>query len=106
MPEFRLLIEFRNLFEGKKYRHRDSSLGDYVAMHLYEDLAGVSRSPKLISAVEAKERVLNVQNKRHGVEARRGDGTFGEIIPGVDAITDPGTSSLVDRSRPWTLEQR
>jgi hypothetical protein len=90
LTDYRLLTEFRNLFEGKQYRHRDSSLGDYVAMHLYEDLVTVSRSSKLIAAVEAKERVLNVQNKRRGVKARRGDGTFGEIIPGEQAIADPG----------------
>lgn len=90
MPDYRLLQEFNNLFEGKKYRHRDSSLGDYVAMHLYEDLVAVSRSSKLLAGVKAKERVLNAQNRRHGVEARRGDGTFGEIIPGEKAITDPG----------------
>lgn len=90
MAEYRLLEEFRRLFEGTKYRHRDSSLGDRVAMQFYEDLVMVSRSAKLIAGIEAKERVLNVQNKRRGVEARRGDGTFGEIVPGEEAITDPG----------------
>jgi hypothetical protein len=90
LTDYRLLSEFKNVFEGKKYRHRDSSLGDYVAMHLYEDLVAVSRSSKLISAVKTEERVLNVQNKRRGVQARRGDATFGEIIPGEEAITDPG----------------
>jgi hypothetical protein len=90
LTDYRLLSEFRNVFEGKRYRHRDSSLGDYVAMHPYEDLVAVSRSSKLISAVKTKERVLNVQNKRRGVQARRGDATFGEIIPGEEAITDPG----------------
>lgn len=90
MTDYRLLGEFKNLFEGKTYRHRDSSLGDFVAMHLYEDLVAVSRSSKLISAINTKERVLNVQNKRRGVQARRGDATFGEIIPGEEAITDPG----------------
>ncbi len=59
-------------------------------MHLYEDLVAVSRSSKLLAGIEAKERVLNVQNRRRGVAARRGDGTFGEIIPGAQAITDPG----------------
>lgn len=34
--------------------------------------------------------MLNVQNKRRGVTARRGDGTFGEIIPGETPIIDPG----------------
>ena len=34
--------------------------------------------------------MLNVQNKRRGVIARRGDATLGEIIPGEEAIVDPG----------------
>ena len=59
-------------------------------MHLYEDLLKVGRSSKLISAVRRQDRVLNVQNKRRGVVARRGDATFGEIIPGEEAIVDPG----------------
>ena len=89
--EYRLLTEFRRLFENKIYKHRDSSQGDFVAMHLYEDLININRSPKLTEAViTRKDRVLNVQNKRRGVAARRGDGTFGEIIPGETAITDDG----------------
>ena len=89
--EYRLLTEFRRLFDGKIYKHRASTQGDFVAMHLYEDLVTINRSPKLIEAtVNRKDRVLNVQNKRHGVAARRGDGTFGEIIPGESPITDPG----------------
>jgi hypothetical protein len=60
-------------------------------MHLYEDLVSVNRSPKLIeAAVVRKDRVLNVQNKRRGVAARRGDATFGEIIPGETALVDSG----------------
>jgi hypothetical protein len=59
-------------------------------MHLYEDLVAIRRSTKLAAAVRQRRRVLNVQNRRRGVEARRGDGTFGEIIPGEVAIVDPG----------------
>jgi hypothetical protein len=62
-----------------------------VAMHLYEDLLAVKRSSRLIDAVSLrKDRVLNVQNRRRGIDARRGDGTFGEIIPGETAIFDAG----------------
>jgi len=90
-PEYRLLTEFRRLFDGKVYKHRNSSQGDFVAMQLYEDLITVKRSPKLIEAsITRRDRVLNVQNKRRGVAARRGDGTFGEIIPGETAIADSG----------------
>ena len=32
---------------------------------------------------------MNVQNVRQGVKARRGDGTFGELIPGEDALALP-----------------
>jgi hypothetical protein len=89
--EYRLLTEFQRLFEAKPYKHRASNQGDFVAMHLYEDLLSVNRSPKLIAAaVERKERVLNVQNKRRGIAARRGDATFGELIPGETAIADSG----------------
>ncbi len=60
-------------------------------MHLYEDLLAVQRSSKFAGAVlDRKDRVLNVQNRRRGVKARRGDGTFGEIIPGETAIFDAG----------------
>ena len=60
-------------------------------MHFYEDLVTINRSSKLIdAALNRRDRVLNVQNKRHGVAARRGDGTFGEIIPGETPIIDPG----------------
>jgi hypothetical protein len=89
--QYRLLSEFRRLFEGKVYRHRASNQGDLVAMHLYEDLVTVRRSSKLIDAiVTRKDRVVNVQNRRRGVAARRGDGTFGEIIPGETALFDAG----------------
>jgi hypothetical protein len=72
-------------------------------MHLYEDLIAVNRSPKLIeAAIRRKDRVLNVQNKRRGVAARRGDGTFGEIIPGEIPITDD--SYLVSRGPIATVE--
>lgn len=101
--EYRLLTEFRRLFEGKIYKHRASNQGDFVAMQLYEDLIAINRSPKLIdAAINRRDRVLNVQNTRRGVSARRGDGTFGEIIPGENAIGDAGY--LVYRGPVATVE--
>ena len=88
--EFRLLIEFRKLFEGRVYMHRASTQGDFVAMHLFEDLVSIGRSPRLVQDIETMRNVLNVQNRRHGVRARRGDGTFGEIIPGESPVIDEG----------------
>lgn len=99
---YRLLTEFQNLFDGHAYLHRDSSRGDFVAMHLYEDLVALNKSAKLKSRVESKEWVLNTANKRQGIQARRGDGTFGEIVPGEIAITDPGY--MVARGKVATVE--
>ena len=90
MTEHRLLSEFRKLFEGTKYEHRRSNLGDFVAMHLYEDLVAIKKSDRYVLSVEDMSRVLNVQNRRKGIEARRGDGTFGELIVGEKAVLDPG----------------
>jgi hypothetical protein len=90
LNEYRLLAEFRNLFNEKQYRHRDASLGNYVAMHLFEDLVTAGRSAKLVAAIQAKQLVLNVQNTRRGIEARRGDGTLGELIHGTEPVADPG----------------
>jgi len=60
-------------------------------MHFYEDLLTIHRSARLTEGVLGrKDRVLNVENRRRGVIARRGDGTFGEIIPGEAPIPDPG----------------
>jgi hypothetical protein len=96
-------MEFRRLFEGRLYKHRASNQGDFVAMHLYEDLIAINRSPKLIDAViTRRDRALNAQNKRRGISARRGDGTFGEIIPGETPIADSGY--IVPRGPVATVE--
>ena len=87
---YQLLDRFRSLFEGVRYRHRDSSLGDSVAWCLPEDIYALNRSAKFNGRVDAREAVLNVQNKLTGINARRGDGTFGELIPHAIAVDIPG----------------
>lgn len=87
---YRLLIRFRSLFEGKRYLHRNSSLGDSVAWCLPEDLYALNKSAKLNSRIDKKLGVLNAQNRLQGIKARRGDGTFGEIIPHAVAVDLPG----------------
>ncbi|MCA1621181.1 MAG: hypothetical protein LC795_18110 [Acidobacteria bacterium] len=71
-------------------------------MQLYEDLVTLNKSTKLPSKVASKDWVLNTANRRVGVKARRGDGTFGEIVPGETAITDPGY--VVSRGKVATVE--
>jgi hypothetical protein len=100
--QYRLLTEFEGLFHGQKYIHRDSSRGDWVAMHFYEDLLSLNRSKKFSNKVETGEWVLNVANKRHGIKARRGDGSFGEIVPGEHPVADAGFT--VKRGKIATVE--
>ncbi len=88
--EYRLLAEYRRVFEEHEYRHRRAGIGDFVAMQLFEDLVVLGRSRKLAERVAAGERGINVQNRRQGIKARRGDGTFGELVPGLAPVTDPG----------------
>lgn len=86
---YRLLEAFRGLFHGVRYLHRSSTQGDRVAFELYEDLLAVGRSRLLQQRIVSHESVLNVSNLRQGVRARRGDGTFGELIPNTSAILEP-----------------
>ena len=88
--EYALLKTFRTLFDGQKYKHRDSSLGDMVASRLYEDLALLAKSEKLVERVRQHERVVNLANKATGKISRRGDGTFGELVPAAVALTEKG----------------
>lgn len=101
-PQYILLRAFRELFSGKTYKHRDSSLGDYVASCLYEDLFRLGKSSKLSSRIEQSTRVVNAQNKTVGIARRRGDGTFGELVPAAVAITENGF--LVHRGPVATIE--
>lgn len=92
---FKLLTAFKQLFNGKKYIHRSSNLGDWVSIHLYEDLydyARTGKSQKLVQRIESDNRIISTSNKRVGIKSRRGDGSFGEIVPGTSAIRDQGYS--------------
>lgn len=52
--------------------------------------------------MDQDQRVLNARNLRRGVVARRGDGSFGEIIPNTPALHDEGFS--VPRGQIATIE--
>lgn len=86
----RLLDTFRGLFEGKPYKHRDSSLGDLVAVEFYEDMVAVGKSTKLPKRVTDHDRVINLKNLVIGKKARRGDGTLGELVPTAVALVEKG----------------
>lgn len=78
---YKVLRKFRSLFESVEYRHRASNQGDWVASFLVDDMYGLGQSHKLVARVDAQSRVLNAQNKTVGKAHRRGDGTFGAIVP-------------------------
>ncbi len=84
----RLLETFRQLFDGTKYLHRKSNLGDLVAVQFYEDLVTLGKSTKLPQRVTAHDRVINLRNITVGKIARRGDGTLGELVPTAAAIVE------------------
>ena len=87
--EFRLLKAFRIAFEGHPYHHRDSTVGDRIALWLYEDLVRLGRSKIFTARVDSCEVVVNLRNLRVGVPARRGDGTLGELVPGTKTVKVP-----------------
>src|SRR5271165_3351143 len=88
--DYSLLVEFRKLFEGRPYLHRNSAQGDKAVRYLYEDLRRLNKSAVLSQRIDAKTRVVNTTNKTVGIKSRRGDGAFGELVPVAVAVTDPG----------------
>lgn len=102
MEKYALLKTFRGLFERKPYLHRKSNLGDLVASQLYEDLVTLNKSTKLTERVRRHERVVNQKNLMTGKPSRRGDGTFGELVPAAVALTEKGM--LVARGPVATIE--
>ncbi|MEI7900786.1 MAG: hypothetical protein WCK89_11065 [bacterium] len=90
MSDFTLLRTFQSLFEGRRYLHRNSALGDQVACQLYEDLVALGKSVALVQRAEQRECVVNLRNQAIGKKVRRGDGTFGELVPTAVAITASG----------------
>jgi hypothetical protein len=79
-----------------------TSLGDLVASQLYEDLVSLNRSPALARRGKTHERVVNLANQTVGRPSRRGDGTFGELVPTAIAITESGL--LVARGQIANIE--
>jgi hypothetical protein len=86
----KLLAAFKAQFEGKPYYHRNQNIGNFVVSHLYDDLFELGLSPKLVAGVTDGRNVVNNRNRVTGRKGRRGDGTFGELVPGEEATTENG----------------
>lgn len=89
---FRLLAAFEALFRATVYKHRSSTLGNFVASHLYEDLYDHGGTSTFNDRVAAGTCVVNVSGVTRGVDVRRGDGTFGMIVPGSSSLIAKGFS--------------
>jgi hypothetical protein len=91
---YQLLDKFQSLFANGPYLHRVSTNGDAVAVQFYEDLLTLGRSKTFVSRTGSGLSVLNAQNKRQGIAARPGDGSFGEIVPNVSTVSKKGFKIL------------
>jgi hypothetical protein len=89
-PAFALLRQFEATFRNGPYLHRNSQLGNRIADCLYEDLYALGLSHKFNDRVDARSHVLNPKGISPGIRARRGDGSFGDLIPGAKVIVVPG----------------
>lgn len=89
--DFHLLRKFRETFEGRPYLHRNSALGDAIASCLYDDIEMLGLSALLLARIAGGQRVVNQANTAVGKKARRGDGTFGELLPTAAAIEEDGS---------------
>ena len=85
---YQLLSAFERVFAGQVYRHRVSTTGDTIAGYLYEDLVSLGQSPKLIERVRNGQVAINTGNQIKGKKGRRGDGTFGRVVPESSLTTD------------------
>jgi hypothetical protein len=89
-PSFALLRQFEATFRNGPYIHRNSQLGNRIADYLYEDLYALGLSHKFNDRVDARSHVLNPKGISPGIRSRRGDGSFGDLIPGSPATVTPG----------------
>lgn len=99
---FKLLAAFERIFQGGVYRHRVSTTGDGVAVYLYEDLVELAQSAKLVRGVNSGHLAVNIGNQIKGKKRRRGDGTFGRVVPREILISD--SNFIVPRGLVANLE--
>jgi len=90
MPDFKLLAKFEQTFREGPYLHRNSQLGNRIADYLFDDLYDLDQASQLHRDVDAGRVALNPKGVSPGLKARRGDGSFGPVVPGHTARPYPG----------------
>jgi hypothetical protein len=82
MMDFRLLAKFEETFRQGPYLHRNSQLGNRIADYLFDDLYLLDRGSQYRLDVDSGRVGLNPKGVSPGLRARRGDGSFGPLVPG------------------------
>ena len=90
MPSDRLLDQVARTFTDGPYIHRNSQVGNRIADCLFEDLYALGESDSLVRRIDNRSRVLNPKGLSPGIRARRGDGSFGDAVPGSAIRTVEG----------------
>lgn len=80
--DFRLLTKFEDTFRNGPYLHRNSQIGNRIADYLFDDLYLLDPTSKFHKDVDESRSALNPKGIARGVKARRGDGSFGPLVPG------------------------
>ena len=78
------------MFSGQPYVHRNQGIGNSIAVYLYEDLFELGRSKRFVEYVTSNRSVVSTRDRIVGRRGRRGDGTFGALIPGERPVFKQG----------------
>jgi hypothetical protein len=90
VPDFKLLTKFEQNFRDGLYLHRNSQLGNRIADYLFDDLFELDPASQFRRDVESGRAALNPKGVSPGLKARRGDGSFGPVVPGHSVQPYPG----------------
>ena len=82
MTDFKLLAKFEETFRQGPYLHRNSQLGNRIADFLFDDLYALDSNSRFRRDVDTGRAALNPKGTSPGLRARRGDGSFGPVVPG------------------------
>lgn len=90
MSSFKLLAQFEATFRDRRYLHRNSQLGNRIADYLFDDLYELDSSSAFRADVDRGLVALNPKGVSPGVATRRGDGSFGPVVPRYRPARYPG----------------
>jgi len=84
LADSKLLAKFEQTFRNGPYLHRNSQLGNRIADFLFDDLYELQPESRFRQDVDSGRVALNPKGVSPGLKGRRGDGSFGPIVPGYE----------------------